>query len=84
MAVHTATHVRMAPVKGGGAHSHIKDVCTDDGTFHTRRDVVDSIDAGDHWRTFDGRNHAPIRKRRSASMPGVRPRRTSRHARTTR
>jgi hypothetical protein len=70
MAVKTATHVRMAGTNGGGPHEHIQGVCTDDGKYHSRREVVESIDAGDHWRTFDGTDHAPIRKIEHCKHPG--------------
>jgi hypothetical protein len=34
-----------------GSHEHIEGVCLEDGTHNTRREVVDSIDAGNTWKT---------------------------------
>jgi hypothetical protein len=34
-----------------GAHRHVEGVFTDDDTYHPRREVVDSIWAGNVWKT---------------------------------
>jgi hypothetical protein len=34
-----------------GTHEHIEGICTDAGTHYTRREVVDSINAGITWKT---------------------------------
>lgn len=50
MATYTVTHVRKE-LSADGTHRHIEGVCTTDGTHYTRREVVDSIDAGNVWKT---------------------------------
>jgi len=50
MATYTVTKVRKE-LSDDGTHRHIAGVCTDVGTYYTRRQVVDSIDAGDTWKT---------------------------------
>ena len=57
-----ATHVRMEPTKSGGNHEHISGVCTKDGTFHTRKELIDSLDAGTVWKTEAKGQSAAIRK----------------------
>jgi hypothetical protein len=39
---------------GDGSHRHIQGVCTEDGTYHSREEVVDSINDGNVWRTRAG------------------------------
>ena len=34
-----------------GSHRHIEGVCTEGGTHYTRKQVVDSINAGNTWKT---------------------------------
>lgn len=59
MATYVVTGVRkaLAPNK---MHRHIEGVCTDDGTYHSRRYVVDSIEAGHTWVTRAGDYEAAI------------------------
>ena len=42
-------------------HEHIEGVCTVDGSHYTRRQVVDSMAAGNQWATWDGRSTAHIK-----------------------
>jgi len=44
------THVRKE-LAADGTHEHIEGVCTEDGTFFTRREVVEGIRAGETWKT---------------------------------
>lgn len=50
MATYTVTKVRKE-LADDGSHRHIVGVCTSDGTYYTRRQVVDSINAGNTWKT---------------------------------
>lgn len=50
MATYTVTKVRKE-LSDDGTHQHIEGVCTSDGTHYTRREVVDSINAGNTWKT---------------------------------
>lgn len=50
MAAYTVTKVRRE-LSADGTHAHIEGVCTADGTHYTRREVVDSIKAGNTWKT---------------------------------
>ena len=34
-----------------GGHRHIEGVCTDGGTHYSRKEVVDSINSGNTWKT---------------------------------
>jgi hypothetical protein len=34
-----------------GSHEHIQGVCTQNGTHYARKEVVDSINAGNTWKT---------------------------------
>ena len=72
MAVKKATHVRMAPSRSGGKHEHIQGVCTDSGTYYRRNQVVDSLDAGDSWKTLADGLSARIRKLSGCRHPGCR------------
>lgn len=38
-------------VGGSDTHAHIESVCSSDGTHYTRQQVVDSINAGNTWKT---------------------------------
>lgn len=42
-------------------HRHIEGVCTIDGTHYTRKQVVDSINAGTVWVTSAGGSQGVIR-----------------------
>jgi hypothetical protein len=50
MATHTVTRVRKE-LSSDGSHQHIEGVCTDAGTHYTRKQVVDSLNAGNTWKT---------------------------------
>jgi Protein of unknown function (DUF3892) len=47
---HVVTQVRKE-LSADGTHEHIAGVCTQDGTYHTRREVVERIRAGETWMT---------------------------------
>jgi hypothetical protein len=53
MASYTVTAVRREDVPDR-THRHIEGVCTDAGIHYTRREVVESLHAGDRWRTLAG------------------------------
>jgi len=44
------THVRKE-TSSDGTHKHIAGVCTSDGTYYTRQQVVESIEQGNTWKT---------------------------------
>jgi Protein of unknown function (DUF3892) len=44
-----------------GSHSHIQGVCTEDGTYYSREEVVDSINDGNVWRTRAGGSEETIK-----------------------
>ena len=50
MAEFTVTRVRKE-LSDDGTHKHIKGVCTTDGTYYSRKEVVDSIKGGNTWKT---------------------------------
>lgn len=50
MTTYTVTGVRREHAPDGG-HRHIEGVCTEGGGHYTRREVFDSISAGDRWET---------------------------------
>ena len=50
MATYTVTKVRKEQ-SADGTHRHIEGVCTDAGVHYTRKEVVDSINAGNTWKT---------------------------------
>jgi hypothetical protein len=50
MSLYTVTHVRMEDSSDLG-HEHISKVRTNTGVVSTRREVVDSIAAGNYWQT---------------------------------
>lgn len=59
MASYTVTRVRNETAIGG-SHRHIAGVCTDHGTYYTRSQVVNSINAGNTWKTSSGGTSATI------------------------
>jgi hypothetical protein len=61
VATFTVTRVRKES-SADGSHRHIEGVCTADGTHYTRRQVVDSIDAGNTWKTSADGYEATVRK----------------------
>jgi len=50
VATYTVTKVRKE-LSADGTHRHIEGVCTSSGTHYTRQEVVDSIKAGNTWKT---------------------------------
>lgn len=62
MADYTVTKVRMEWSDQGGRHEHIEGVCTTAGVHYTRKEVVDSLDAGKDWQTLADGEYAKIRK----------------------
>jgi hypothetical protein len=61
MATYTVTKVRKEQ-SADKTHEHIEGVCTSDGTHYTRQKVVDSIDAGNTWKTSADGYEATIEK----------------------
>jgi Protein of unknown function (DUF3892) len=61
MATYTVTKVRKE-LSNDGKHKHIEGVCTSDGTYYTRIEVVDSIEAGNTWKTKADGYEATIKK----------------------
>ncbi|HEY5342662.1 MAG TPA: DUF3892 domain-containing protein [Solirubrobacteraceae bacterium] len=61
MATYTVTEVRKE-LSDDGTHKHIEGVCTSDGTHYTRKEVVDSIEAGNTWKTKAAGYEATIKK----------------------
>lgn len=74
MTTYTVTGVRMESC-GDGIHEHIEGVCTSAGVHYTRKQVVDSIDAGNTWKTSAGGYEATIHKvarcRRCSATPYI-------------
>ncbi len=50
MAAYVVTKVRKE-LSSDGSHRHIEGVCTSNGTHYTRKQVVDSINQGNTWKT---------------------------------
>lgn len=50
MTTYIVTKVRKE-LSSDGTHRHIEGVCTEGGTHYTRQEVVDSINAGNTWKT---------------------------------
>ncbi len=50
MATYIVTNVRKEQ-SADGSHRHIEGVCVESGTHYTRQEVVDSINAGNTWKT---------------------------------
>jgi hypothetical protein len=61
MTAYTVVKVRKE-TSSDGSHRHIEGVITSAGVHYTRREVVNSIDAGDTWRTSSGGYTARIEK----------------------
>jgi len=53
-----------------GTHRHIEGVCTDGGNHSTRSQVVNSINAGNAWKTKSGGYEATITKIAYCPKPG--------------
>jgi len=60
MATYNVTKVRKEAPALNPSHEHIVGVLTDDGAFHTNREVAASIEAGDTWQTLVEGESAPI------------------------
>jgi len=50
MATYTVTKVRKE-LSSDASHRHIEGVCTSSDSHYTRKEVVDSINAGNVWKT---------------------------------
>jgi hypothetical protein len=62
MATYVVTKVRKEWAGSGlSRHEHIEGVCTEIGSHYTRRQVVDSINAGNTWKTRADGYEATIR-----------------------
>lgn len=59
MTTYTVTKVRKE-LSVDGSHRHIAGVCTAAGSYYTRKQVVDSINAGNTWKTQAGGYSATI------------------------
>lgn len=64
------TRVRKETSTEGGRHEHIEGVCTVENRFYFRRQVVDSIAAGNVWVTSAGGREAVIRPIRHCPWSG--------------
>jgi hypothetical protein len=58
---YTVTKVRKE-TSSDGQHRHLEGVITDGGTHYTRKEVVDSIGAGNTWKTSAEGYSATIHK----------------------
>ena len=61
MASYTVVKVRKER-SSDGSHRHIEGVITSGGVHYTRKEVVNSIDAGNTWQTSAGGYTANIQK----------------------
>jgi hypothetical protein len=61
MSSYTVTKVRKE-LSSDGTHRHIEGVITSSGMHYTRKEVVDSIEAGNSWKTSGGGAGATIVK----------------------
>lgn len=59
MSTFTVTRVRMERC-GKSTREHIEGVCTDTNQHYTRKQVVDSINAGNVWKSKAGSSEATI------------------------
>jgi Protein of unknown function (DUF3892) len=59
--VPTVTKVRKE-LSTDGTHRHIKGVCTSAEVYYSRREVIDSMAAGQQWVTSGGGREATIRR----------------------
>jgi hypothetical protein len=69
MIEHIVIRVRKAPSEDG-THEHIVEVCTQGGIRHPLQEVLDSIHAGDRWRTIADGYQAEIRPVTACHRPG--------------
>jgi len=68
VATYTVTKVRKE-LSADRKHKHIEGVCTKDGTHYARKEVVDSIDAGNTWKTSADGYEATIKKMSYCPQP---------------
>ena len=68
MSTYTVTNVRKE-LSDDGTHKHIQGVCTSGGTYYSRKEVVDSIDAGNTWKTSADGYTATIKKMSYCPQP---------------
>ncbi len=61
LATYTVTKVRKE-LSADGSHRHIEGVCTNAGAHYTRKEVVNSIDGGNTWKTSADGYEATITK----------------------
>jgi hypothetical protein len=59
MATYVVTKVRKEQ-SADSSHEHIEGVCVESGAHYTRQEVVDSIKAGNAWKTKAGGYEATI------------------------
>ncbi len=59
VATYIVTKVRKE-LSSDGTHRHIEGVCTEAGLHYTRKQVVDSINAGNTWKSKAGNYEATI------------------------
>lgn len=57
---YTVTRVRRES-SADGSHRHLAGVCTTEPLYYIRKQVVDSINAGNTWRTYSGGSSARIK-----------------------
>jgi Protein of unknown function (DUF3892) len=67
--VYIVTGVRKE-TSADGTHRHISGVCTQGGIRHTRQEVVDSIRAGNRWKTLADGREADIQPVDTCPHPG--------------
>jgi Protein of unknown function (DUF3892) len=70
LATYTVTAVRMESSGFGGRHEHIAGVCTSDGVYRTRANVVESLRTGNAWETSAQGSRAKIREVTFCPRPG--------------
>jgi hypothetical protein len=70
MAEYLVNRVRMEWAgRGEDRHEHIEGVCTGGDVHYTRKDVADSLDASNTWKTYAGDGYATILKMSSCPSP---------------
>lgn len=69
METYIVTGIREETV-ADGSHRHIIEVCTQGGIRHTLEEVVDSIRAGDTWKTLGKGYPGEIQPLESCPYPG--------------
>ena len=70
MANYTVEQVRMEWSNSGLRHEHIAGVCTSDGVYHSRMEVVQSLRMGNVWETLAEGSRARIREIALCKVPG--------------